>query len=260
MDPVQTLHDFTLTLLTDPTTRSAFQSDPQATLQGAGLGDLSPLDVREVLPLVLDYAPSSGLGDLDSTLSGVSLDEALDLIGAGSVDLGRDALGQGVDDNSATAALSGVAAAAHHLTGDLGVDLVDDLDADVLNTVHDLSAGTGVTDIVDTEVLDTARVTDVVGDVTTLHTGDLGVDDVLSGDVTDIADITGITDSTTGLHDIAQTGDVLSDIVHFGDVADIGDVTTKVGDIANVGSITDVSDALGHVDLGGVLNDNDIAF
>lgn len=60
MDPVQTLHDFTLTLLDDPAALAAFGQDPQSALAAAGLGDISAADVREVLPLVLDYVPAGG--------------------------------------------------------------------------------------------------------------------------------------------------------------------------------------------------------
>jgi hypothetical protein len=49
-----TLHSFTLNLLTDPQAMSAFQHDPMAALAQAGLADLTPQDVQEVIPLVMD--------------------------------------------------------------------------------------------------------------------------------------------------------------------------------------------------------------
>jgi hypothetical protein len=61
MDPVQTLHDFTLNLLGDPTALASFGQDPQAALAAAGLGDISAADVHEVMPLVLDYVPVDNL-------------------------------------------------------------------------------------------------------------------------------------------------------------------------------------------------------
>ncbi|MGW7532251.1 IniB N-terminal domain-containing protein [Amycolatopsis sp. NPDC054798] len=64
MDPVQTLHDFTLTLLQDPSALAAFGQDPQAALAAAGLGDISAADVNEVAPLVLDYVPVDHLASL----------------------------------------------------------------------------------------------------------------------------------------------------------------------------------------------------
>jgi hypothetical protein len=54
----QTLHDFVLDLLSNDIARSAFGADPSAALAGAGLHDVTPQDVQEVIPLVLDYAPA----------------------------------------------------------------------------------------------------------------------------------------------------------------------------------------------------------
>ncbi|SEP50502.1 IniB N-terminal domain-containing protein [Amycolatopsis saalfeldensis] len=64
MDPVQTLHDFTLNLLGDPAALASFGQDPQAALAAAGLGDISAADVHEVMPLVLDYVPVDNLTSL----------------------------------------------------------------------------------------------------------------------------------------------------------------------------------------------------
>src|SRR6185312_3589928 len=61
MDSVQTLHDFALNLLNDPTALAAFGTDPQGALAAAGLGDVSAADVHEVIPLVLDYVPVDSL-------------------------------------------------------------------------------------------------------------------------------------------------------------------------------------------------------
>ncbi|MEU5694871.1 IniB N-terminal domain-containing protein [Actinosynnema sp. NPDC020468] len=63
-----TLHDFVLDLLSDPTALADFQADAEGALAAAGLSDVSALDVQEVIPLVLDYAPSGSLPALDSTL------------------------------------------------------------------------------------------------------------------------------------------------------------------------------------------------
>ena len=64
-----TLTDFVATLLRDPATMSGFESDPTATLAQAGLQDITPQDVQEVLPLVLDYAPNGGLPALEAGLT-----------------------------------------------------------------------------------------------------------------------------------------------------------------------------------------------
>jgi hypothetical protein len=61
MDSVQTLHDFALNLLNDPTALAAFGTDPQGALAAAGLGDVSAADVHEVIPLVLDFVPVDSL-------------------------------------------------------------------------------------------------------------------------------------------------------------------------------------------------------
>ncbi|MFD1146032.1 IniB N-terminal domain-containing protein [Saccharothrix hoggarensis] len=263
MDPVQTLHDFTLNLLSDPQARSAFQSDPQGAVNTAGLGDLNAGDVHEILPLVLDYAPAQGLGDLDSTLDLLSSDNALDLLGDSPLTLGQDVLGQGIEDNTATAPLAGVAAAAQHLAGDTTADLADTLDADVLNTVADTTTHGNVTDVVGdltaeglpshTDLLETTHLSGTVEDVTTGLHGDSSIDDRLTGDHL-TGDIGDVTDNALGIQDVVQTGDVLSDVGH------LGDVTTTVGDITHVGNLTDVANSIGNVDVGGVFSGNGVDF
>jgi len=59
-----TLHDFVLNLLTDADARTAFELDPEGVLVDAGLGDITEADVQEVIPLVMDYVPISGLTGL----------------------------------------------------------------------------------------------------------------------------------------------------------------------------------------------------
>ncbi|MFI7650664.1 IniB N-terminal domain-containing protein [Micromonospora sp. NPDC049460] len=56
-----TLHDFVLNLLTDADAKAAFDLDPEGALQAAGLTDITPADVQDVVPLVVDYAPTQGL-------------------------------------------------------------------------------------------------------------------------------------------------------------------------------------------------------
>src|SRR5437763_12797461 len=67
MHPTPTLHDFVLNLLTNSEARSAFQLDPAGTLTAAGLGDVSPTDVRDLIPLVADVTPAHVAG-LDTGL------------------------------------------------------------------------------------------------------------------------------------------------------------------------------------------------
>lgn len=67
-----TLHEFVLTLISDPAAQADFDADPHACLTAAGLTDVTPADVRDAIPLVADYAPArvagltSGLPDLTS--------------------------------------------------------------------------------------------------------------------------------------------------------------------------------------------------
>jgi hypothetical protein len=74
MEPVYTLHDFVLNLLSDPTSLTAFAADPQALLASAGLGDISPADVNAAMPLVIDYAPSQMVPSLEAAQSMLPLD------------------------------------------------------------------------------------------------------------------------------------------------------------------------------------------
>ncbi|WP_116199218.1 IniB N-terminal domain-containing protein [Amycolatopsis circi] len=57
MGPVQTLHEFALNLLNDPQSMADYKADPQGVLNGAGLGELNPSDVQDIMPLVMDSAP-----------------------------------------------------------------------------------------------------------------------------------------------------------------------------------------------------------
>src|SRR6185312_16852747 len=93
MDSVQTLHDFALNLLNDPTALAAFGTDPQGVLAAAGLGDVSAADVHEVIPLVLDYVP------VDSLPAVGGLPAVGDLSQVGLSSVGTDAPGiQGAID------------------------------------------------------------------------------------------------------------------------------------------------------------------
>ncbi|WP_370942468.1 IniB N-terminal domain-containing protein [Amycolatopsis sp. cg5] len=79
-----TLHDFVYNLLTDDVARSAFGADPSAALAGAGLHDVTPQDVQEVVPLVLDYAPA-GVNLPVGTDSGSVIDQLTAVAKAGSL-------------------------------------------------------------------------------------------------------------------------------------------------------------------------------
>ncbi|MCX2953643.1 IniB N-terminal domain-containing protein [Lentzea sp. NEAU-D7] len=256
VDLPQTLHDFTLNLLSDPDARSAFQLDPQGSLDSAGLGDVHPADIQELLPLVLDFAPVTSLGDFGSAISGLDLDQQLDLMSTL-----QNTTGQQVDDNTVLGAVSGLTAAVHGVT--TGFDVLGDpstaLDVvpateitDVTKTVTDLEVTDTVGNLSNgTDVLDTTHVTDVVGDVTgNTHTGDLGVEDVLSGDITSA--VGNVTGNDLSLEQVGNVGDVVSQAGNLGDV-------TGVGHVGDIGKIGDISGELGDVNVGGVLNDLDLS-
>ncbi|PXY26307.1 IniB N-terminal domain-containing protein [Prauserella flavalba] len=94
----QTLHDFVLGLLNDPTSRLEFTQDPTHVLECAGLGDITAQDVQEVVPLVMDYSgrlPGADAlgGDLPVDVAG--LDGAI-----AQLRTVADAAGQGRSDDS----------------------------------------------------------------------------------------------------------------------------------------------------------------
>ena len=66
----QTLHEFTLGLLSNEQERSLFAADPTGVLQSAGLGDITAADVHEILPLVLDMAPTHVVESFEQTAGG----------------------------------------------------------------------------------------------------------------------------------------------------------------------------------------------
>ena len=78
-----TLHEFVLGLLSDPTALADFQADAEGSLNAAGLADISALDVQEVLPLVLDYVPTGGLPALGALDGGLPLAGSLPALGGG---------------------------------------------------------------------------------------------------------------------------------------------------------------------------------
>ncbi|WP_144126934.1 IniB N-terminal domain-containing protein [Catellatospora sichuanensis] len=84
MDGHQTLRDFVLELITDSQARAAFELDPEGSLQAAGLGDLTPADVQDVIPLVADLAPAQGIASPVQFAQNLGLD-ALPTDGAAAV-------------------------------------------------------------------------------------------------------------------------------------------------------------------------------
>lgn len=255
MDATQNLHDFVLRLLTDGDARSAFELDPEATLADAGLGDLTPADVQDVIPFVVDTVPLQGitalapvgdlgLGALDTgALGGVvgQLNAVADQItSAGysnSIDVNAGVLGAITVDPTglgvAASVIPGIGAAVspQGLATDLsGVnDVADSLDLGVVNT----SGVTGVVTTTESVVNDpTGAVLDGTATDGLLGTADFAVNTVTglthSLGVVDTLDVGGL---TGGLTDGLTGG--LNNVPVVGDVVDthgvVGGVTSTVG-------------------------------
>lgn len=227
MGTQQTLHDFTLDLLGDLDAREAFRLDPEGTLAAAGLGDISPVDVHEILPLVLDSASVVKIDAIDQVLAqagDITAVDSLKLVTGnlegvtGIADIASpsaitalvtdfDGIGDvtgtldAVNANEVVANVTDIAAV-HDVTD----VVVKDLDTDVL--VKDLDADVLVKDVVDTDVL----VKDVVSDV----------------DVKDLVDV-----SDNVVQDIAQVGDVHTDLGQVIDDVKVGDIDLLHDGIGN---------------------------
>jgi hypothetical protein len=133
-----TLHDFVLNLLSDASARAAFDVDPDGALKAAGLTGVTPADVRDVIPLVADYAPANLAGPLpafgtsalgaDRAGAGIhplqmtvaSLPGDVSLAAAGGLRVTADSGHlSGAGSFSAHAAAGGDFSAAHDLAGTL---------------------------------------------------------------------------------------------------------------------------------------------
>ncbi|MET8850969.1 IniB N-terminal domain-containing protein [Amycolatopsis sp. NPDC004625] len=254
MDSVQTLHDFALNLLNDPTALAAFGTDPQGVLAAAGLGDVSAADVHEVIPLVLDYVPVDSLPAVGG----------LPVVGDLSP-VGTDATGiQGAIDQltALTAGLGLPATSDLPVVGDLGGELpgVGGLG---LPAVGDLGhTVTTVTDVTNTA----AGVTALAGDPTGAFgvTGDLGssLDAVqvagnLVYSVTDVdhsaavgavGEVSHLGEGVLGNVSNNVTAPVYETTTHVGDVS--GDLTHTVNSVVgNVGDFSGILKGAGDVDV-----------
>ncbi|OZM74075.1 hypothetical protein CFN78_07330 [Amycolatopsis antarctica] len=240
----QTLQDFVHNLMNDAGARSAFNTDPEGALGAAGLGDVSALDVQEVMPLVLDYTSADGLGGLlgNDATGGFGLDPVEQLQNLTEQFGGVTEFGGSVESNAVPA---GLAAITEDLTGRIGTDM---LGSDPFGSIDSIT-GVGTNGPVDP----ITTVTGAIGDVTGIGTnGPVQVTDVID-------DVTGI-----GTNGPVQVNDIVDDVMtHVGDVTGIGtngpvdltenltdnidDVMTHVGDVTGIGTngpvqITDVVD------------------
>ncbi len=231
MDSVQTLHDFALNLLNDPTALAAFGTDPQGVLAAAGLGDVSAADVHEVIPLVLDYVPVDSLpavgglpvvGDLSPVgTDATGIQGAIDQLTALTAGLGLPA-------TSALPGIGDLGTGELPVAGDLGLPAVGGLGHSV----------TSVTDVTNT----VASVTALAGDTTS----SLG----LGGDLAQGIDAGALGHLGSAVTGAVEGGNVVGQVDHVvtgvtGTVASpvhAGDLTGAV-----TGAVTGASDVTNHI-------------
>jgi len=253
MDSVQTLHDFALNLLNDPTALAAFGADPQQALALAGLGDVSAADVHEVIPLVLDYVP------VDSLPAVGGLPQVGDLTSLGTDATGTDAAGiQGAIDQltALTAGLGLPATSALPGVGDLGVG--------ELPLVGELPAVPGVGELPGVnDVTNAANVTALAGNATgALFGGDLadGLDSQALANLTAMPGYLTDANSIAPLATLAEqpvvggvgTAHTIGTEVLSTASGPVGEVASHVGDLT--GSVENITGTVGHVgDFAGVL-------
>ncbi|WNV82119.1 IniB N-terminal domain-containing protein [Umezawaea sp. Da 62-37] len=262
-----TLHEFVLGLLSDPTALADFQNDAEGALGAAGLGDISAVDVQEVLPLVLDYVPAGSLPALDgSVLNGMPVD--LDLAGPAGAITQLQVVTQLVGVPSTTdvnlAATGAIAADETGLEAFTGLSawgLADAAGAADIKIPGDFSAVNDVTGSLDA-TLDTT--TGQVDDLADSATGALhGVTATASG-------VTGTLPGTEGLTShVFGSVDTLHGVVDgvtggLTDGLDLGR-TLDVGSLDNIGLSTSAplgadtlgtvgGDVLSHSAVGGVVS------
>ncbi|SDP71194.1 IniB N-terminal domain-containing protein [Lentzea jiangxiensis] len=246
MGTQQTLHDFTLTLLGDLDAREAFQLDPEGCLEAAGLGDISPVDVQEILPLVLDSASVVKVDAIDKVLV-----EAGDLTAVDSLKLITDNVVDvaGVADVASPAAITALVTdfgGIGDVTGTLDVLHTENVLATVTDVAGDNAVVSKVTDVADVHGVSDVLVKDLDTDVLVKDLDadvlakdvvdtDVLVKDVIGSADLDVKDVVDVTGNLTGnvVQDVAQVGDVHTDLGQvIGDVK-LGDIDLLDGGVGN---------------------------
>lgn len=269
-----TLHEFLTRLVSDPAARSAFDADPQATLDQVGLGEMSATDVLQATSLVLDYAPVEVVNAYDRSLSSsvekfaasnqhVAISELHPAHPHEQEELSMlqntpsDDFGPGGDVDAQ------LPAPAPAPSGDTNVDIEhNDVDSHNVVNVHDVLSGNQILSGNTVNIGDNLDLSSTVGSVTSTAThvfdsslnvasaagslvhGDVTnvVGDVASGNVTDVvtnAPVVG--DVAANVTQVVGDAPVVGDVV--GDVTS-GDVTGIAGDLT---STVSGGDALGVV-------------
>jgi hypothetical protein len=261
MESSQTLHDFVLTLLSDPDARTAFEVDPEGTLHDAGLTDITAGDVQDVIPLVIDYAPIQGVPDLDGL-------GAVDAGPAGAIQQLQLVTQQLPSLGTPTSAEVNAAVAGTLTTGVGGLTTwagagVEDGEVTVttggeLSSADPFAASHDVTATLDAPVLDTvpAEVTDIPHTAGGLLDSTAPVTDGLTGTVSGLTDdVHGLTGGLTGdlTDDHPGTAPVESTLSHVTDT--VG--SSGLGDLTGVdhGTVGDkVTDTTQHLPAGDIID------
>ncbi|MDG4834648.1 IniB N-terminal domain-containing protein [Solwaraspora sp. WMMD1047] len=222
MDSTQTLHDFVLNLLTNPDARSAFELDPEGTLRSAGLGDLTPADVQDVVPLVVDYVPVQGLTNLDA-VGGLGLGElSPDVSGlVGHVQSTVEQVTVAASPTSADVNVATLGAITVDPVGlGVGASLLSDIGVGVSpsGVGVDVSGAYDVAGTLDAEVLEPVT-TDAVGTVGGTVDSTVGIGDDLVGGVAPDG-LLGTADLT--LNTVTGTLDTATNLVNSLDVGGLG--------------------------------------
>ncbi|MGW3614960.1 IniB N-terminal domain-containing protein, partial [Micromonospora sp. NPDC005163] len=172
----QSLQDFVFGLLSNVDARAAYEADPQGALDGAGLNDVNPADVQDIVPLVADYVPVQGVtsllagdslgvsagatvdglalggvaGTLDSTLGGLGLTGVTGDVGAtlDSVSLSSvtGALDNTLGGLGVSAVTGGLGGTAHGVTA-LAAGVIGDVGGTLDGTVGGLGASGVIVDV-----------------------------------------------------------------------------------------------------------------
>ncbi len=132
MSITQLLLEFLMNLLKDPEAAEEFQKDPEGVLEAHGLGNITVDDVDAVVPVVVDFAPVSTIGERvfetggNTATGGDSSYSAPASGGAGGGGGGGGYTPQA--DAGAAASLSPAAAQLTHVVNNFSYTSVDDRD------------------------------------------------------------------------------------------------------------------------------------
>jgi hypothetical protein len=216
-----TLHDFVLGLLQNPASMDAFNLDPQGCLNAAGLHDLVPGDVHDVIPLVTDLVPNGGLDSLQNVSSVLDIDSGASIDGGFAKVASSNPLGDFVGAGDVKADTDGVSAGVgtvnHSLLGDLtfGNRVVATTDGSfAVTNAFDGAAGYGVVGAAGSLGTDPSLVLDVEAGGHELHVGyDHGL--VLDQDVVpvDLPNLGNPADLAKGLADPTAAASALAGAV-----------------------------------------------